>query len=296
VMRLPDYESGRFFISPILGCNAQCSYCYIYDNGYKNRIRHNQCSILDSLEFIKSHKNYSAGEDGSIISIGAWGDPFPRYSKKAQQYSLMWLKEACKLGNPIQIMSRYGLLDEVIDEIAKLGNNSNQILYSTSITTIIKYRLIEPYADAPEERIRSLEKLQAKGVQVNVMIKPFIEGITDLELDEIEALLKKGNIENCVVGGFYTSESILKRISSVLPTNYETGQKIEVLDCTSKKQYSIAKPDVMLDFTNQLNERGIRAFRKSSCVTSFIAKKENPAGYFTHDPYNYCIKCGVCYK
>jgi DNA repair photolyase len=96
---------------------------------------------------------------------------------------------------------------------------NRDIDYSLNITTIIKYRLIEPYADALEERIRSLEKLQAKGVQVNVMIKPFIEGITDLELDEIEALLKKGNIENCVVGGFYTSESILKRISSVLPTN-----------------------------------------------------------------------------
>lgn len=294
--REPDYENGRFFISPILGCNARCSFCYIYSKGYETKISQNAFGLEETIIFLKSHEKFKAGINGSIISIGAWGDPFPRYSKRSCSLTVNWLSELTKLKNPIQIMSRYELDDDTVKDIAKCNLYKGQILYSTSLSSFNRYKEIELYADKPELRLESIRKLKNKGISTNVMIKPFLAGITDLEIDDFIEIFNTFGIEYCVVGDLLVDERIemelLKLPSASL--RIEINGNKQILDCTSGESYEINVSHKMLDFAALLENSGIKAFRKSSCVNSFILNQQNPANYINEDPHGYCIKCGVC--
>lgn len=296
MMRLPDYERGRFFISPILGCHARCHFCYIYDKGYKARISRNSYSIEKTIEYLKEHDEFIEGRDGSIISIGAWGDPFPRHNKIACSYTLSWLERLAQFENPIQIMSRYNLHQDMINGITSANTYNGHILYSTSLSSISNFKRIEPYADSPDDRLKSLRLLQENGIATNVMIKPFISGITNLEVDLIAEILNKYNVKQCVVGGLLLDDRI-KRIflSSGLSSSIIASDHVgQVLDCTSGESHEISVTKEIESFSSHLDTMGIIAFKKSSCVNSFILKKQNPANYINSDPNGFCIKCGVC--
>lgn len=296
MLRKPDYENGRFFVSPILGCNARCSFCYIYSKGYETKISINDFGLEETISFLHSHEKFRSGVNGSIISIGAWGDPFPRYSKYSCSQTLQWLKELAKLKNPIQIMSRYELTEDVIEAILKCNYYTGQILYSTSLSTLNRDKEIEPYADKPELRLENIKKLREKGVSTNVMIKPFLPGVTDLEIKSIIDTFNKYGVEYCVVGDLLVDERIKTQLIK-LPSNdlkIEVNGETQVLDCTSGESYEVNISRKMLEFSSLLESSGIKVFRKSSCVNSYILNIQNPANYIDEDPNGYCIKCGVC--
>jgi len=294
MIRKPDYERGRFFISPILGCNARCCFCYIYNKGYETKAVKNEFNIDQVLDFLYSHPNFELGNNGSIISIGAWGDPFPAYNKNLCFHSLHWLKKISSLGNPIQIMSRYGLHTDIVDGIVKANHYFGHILYSTSISSIENFRKIEPYSDKPHNRLRSLKLLKNSGIATNVMVKPFIRGITNLEAVEIATALKEYEIKQCVVGDLLLDSRIKEEFAIIgLPITRKNENK-QILDCTSGESYELSTSREVNIFSQVLSSLGIKVFKKSSCVNSYILNKPNPANYIQSDPNNYCIKCGVC--
>ncbi|EKF9996586.1 radical SAM protein [Vibrio cholerae] len=296
MIRKPDYERGRIFISPILGCNAQCHFCYIYDKGYTTKAVKNGFDIEQVIIYLNSHESFKLGKDGSIISIGAWGDPFPRYNKSLCYHTINWLKKLADLGNPIQIMSRYELHPEILEEIVNLNKYYGHIMYSTSISSIENFRVIEPYSDTPNKRLTSVSILNNAGIATNVMIKPFIQGITDLEVDQIAEALSVYGIKQCVVGDLLLDDTIKSKLISdgLLATDNVGKLEQQVLDCTSGETYELKTSVEMNNFSHALSLLGIKVFKKSSCVNSFILGKPNPANYIESDPNGYCIKCGVC--
>ncbi|EPF7769871.1 hypothetical protein HJ091_23505 [Vibrio parahaemolyticus] len=296
MIRKPDYERGRIFVSPILGCNAQCHFCYIYDKGYTTKAVKNGFDIEQVIIYLNSHESFQLGTDGSIISIGAWGDPFPRYNKNLCYYTTNWLKKLAELGNPIQIMSRYELHPEILEEIVNVNKYYGHIMYSTSVSSIENFRIIEPYSDAPNKRLMSIRNLNKAGIATNVMIKPFIQGVTDLEVDQIADALMANGIKQCVVGDLLLDDTIKGKLLSdgLLTTPNVDKLEQQVLDCTSGETYELNTSIEMNEFCHALSLQGINVFKKSSCVNSFILGKPNPANYIESDPNGYCIKCGVC--
>ncbi|MCH1923728.1 hypothetical protein L9G74_10880 [Shewanella sp. C32] len=296
MIRKPDYERGRVFISPILGCNAQCHFCYIYDKGYTTKAVKNGFDIDQVLLYLDSHAAFQHGKDGSIISIGAWGDPFPRYSKNLCYHSMNWLKKLAELRNPIQIMSRYELHQDILEEIVNVNRYHGHLMYSTSISSIENFRLIEPYSDMPVKRLNSVRLLNDAGIATNVMVKPFIQGITDLEVNQIALALLDSGIRHCVVGDLLLDSTIKNKLSinNIITASGSDNLCKQVLDCTSGETYELNTSIEMNDFCDALSYRGLNVFKKSSCVNSFILGKPNPANYKDSDPNGYCIKCGVC--
>ncbi|WP_060981497.1 hypothetical protein [Vibrio splendidus] len=294
MIRKPDYERGRIFISPILGCNAQCHFCYIYDKGYTTKAVKNGFDIEQVIIYLNSHESFQLGKDGSIISIGAWGDPFPRYNKNLCYHTMNWLKKLAELGNPIQIMSRYELHPEILKDIVNVNKYYGHIMYSTSISSIESFRVIEPYSDTPNKRLTSVSILNESGIATNVMIKPFIQGVTDLEVEQIAKALTANGIKQCVVGDLLLDETIKGKLLSdgLLVTVDKLEQ--QVLDCTSGETYELNTSVEVNNFCHSLSLLDINVFKKSSCVNSFILGKPNPANYIESDPNGYCIKCGVC--
>jgi DNA repair photolyase len=299
--RFPDYSLGRFFLSPILGCKARCSYCYIFSKGYNSKIILNQFTIDQSIEWILSSKEYKVGTHGSILSIGAWGDPFPPNNIDATKHTLEWVKRLCEIGNPIQLISRFSVSTEIIEEIASFLKYKNQVLFSTSISTFKYWKEIELNTDPPIKRLETLKLFAERGIPTNLMIKPFLNGITDRELADFVSAIQSFNLKYCVVGNLLWDEDIyafLKKSSSEINKKIieamEQEKRLQLLDCTSDQSLSTYSSQILDNFINQLKITNVNVFKKSSCVNSHILNVNNISLFHENDPDNFCVKCGVC--
>ena len=189
-------------------------------------------------------------------------------------------------------MSKYKLDISLISKLAKYVQYTNQVLYSTTITTIDKWETIEPNTVSPEERIKTCKEFKNQGIESNVLIKPFIPGMTDLELDKIIYLLKEYNITYCVIGKLYISDDILKSLGKDCLINTDVLE-LSTLDCNGNIKIQATQVKTLYKYIEKFRENGINAFFKSSCVNSNINKTNNPSNYYFNND-EYCINCGNC--
>lgn len=300
--RKPDFSLGRFFLSPILGCKARCSYCYIFSEGYTSKVFLNEFSIHESIEWILNHREYKPGINGSILSIGAWGDPFPPSNLEAGEYTLEWLKALCDLRNPVQLISKFAIDESVINEICSFIKYENQLLFSTSISTFKHWKDIELNTDSPLERLEVLHSFHGRGIPTNVMIKPFLNGITDKEVKDFVQYFNQFKVRYCVVGSLHWNEFIydfMKRtgrgVTEEISSQFiENEKRKQLFDCTTNQSLYTYSSSVLNDFISQLQSAGINVFKKSTCVNSNILKVNNVSLFYEIDPNNFCVKCGTC--
>ncbi|HEV2890304.1 MAG TPA: NUDIX domain-containing protein [Frankiaceae bacterium] len=299
-IREPGYRAGRFFLSPMLGCSARCAFCYIFSFGYRDRAgQPNGYGVDASIDWIVRHPDFVEGRSGSIISIGAWGDPFPP-DEESRAHTLIWVQRACALGNPVQLMSRFELPPELVDKVVGQLAYDGQLLFSTSLSTVENAAVLEKNADGPERRLVTLSRFRHRGVPTNVMIKPFILGVTDRESGSILNLLRRYGVDLCVVGELYWDQRI-GRATVALGHVGEGATRImaaegregHVLDCEPEASL-MSLPSAHLDsFIAELWEGGVAAFKKSACVNSYAAGLD--LGLRDRPEYSaYCVECGAC--
>ncbi len=298
--REPGYRAGRFFLSPMLGCTARCAFCYTRSFGYRAPTGHRNAYGLEaSIAWVRDHPLYVPGRSGSIISIGAWGDPFPP-DDGDRDHTLDWVRAACALGNPIQLMSRFALPEPVVEAVTDAIAYPGQLLFSTSMSSVTRAAEIERYADPPVRRLLTLEAFRRRGVPTNVMVKPFIPGVTDADADAIVALLRAHAVPLCVVGGLYWDETIARSTSGVahLGAGALDGPGIvsaigQPLDCEPSAPLR-SLPSSHLDaFVDRLWAGGVAAFKKSACANSYAAGVD--LGLRERPEYRAsCVECGVC--
>lgn len=292
---LPNYDDGRFFVSPILGCNGACSYCYLNIKHY-NHPRANDISPELCREIAAQCKDFIWGRTGTIISIGAWGDIFPKGNEALTDTSVCLIKKLLEWGNPVQIMSKNTLSDAHIAEIASSVMYSGQLLYSTTITTLDNWQRIEPCVASPLERLTTCHKFHAYGIPTNVLLKPFLCGITDAELSSISDLLLGYAIDYCTLGIMYLSPEISEKISRNTFLRKQLRVNIQGanhLDCNGSVIIPSTSVSDLLPHINMLRTKGISAFLKSSCVNANVLSLENPSGYRKRND-EFCIHCGNC--
>lgn len=292
---LPNYDDGRFFISPILGCNGTCSYCYLNIKHYNNP-RANDISPELCREIAAKCKDFVWGRNGTIISVGAWGDIFPKGNKTLTDTSVYLIKNLLEWGNPVQIMSKNMLSDEYITDITSSVMYSGQLLYSTTITSLDNWQRIEPCVASPLERLATCHKFHVYGIPTNVLLKPFLCGITDAEISSISDLLLEYSIDYCTLGIMYLSPEISEKIShnTFLRKHLKVNiQGTNHLDCNGSIIIPSTSISDLLPHIDMLRTKGISAFLKSSCVNANILSLENPSGYYKRND-KFCIHCGNC--
>lgn len=291
----PKFSNNRFFVSPIIGCNGQCVYCYLAIEEYAAPSA-NMFGIDKTIEFLLKDKKFISGSKGSIISVGALGDLFPS-DTCLRGYSIEWIKKLLLLGNPMQIMSKNELFQEEIDEIVSSIKYNNQLLFSTTIVTFDHDKLIEKGVNCSLKRLLVLNEFEKRGVPINIMIKPFIPGITSEESDKFIRNISFLRKPYCVIGKLFINNKIYKNIleSSYMKDNIEeiifehTG-KISCIDEYTLHTYSNS---LINAFIEKLRENNIQVFKKSSCVNANILnfKNKNRDQYIATDC---CINCGNC--
>lgn len=292
----PNVDSGRFFISPILGCSGACSYCYLKIRNYISP-RKNEVSETDIFMAAKESPHFIFGKNGTIISIGAWGDIFPLGRDDLIVHSINVIKYLLSWGNPVQIMSKNSLNSVYIAEIVKSIKYPEQLLYSTTITSINNWDKIEPGTASPIERLNTCKIFSDSGVHTNVLLKPFMPNITDLDIDIIADLLLRYKIDYCTLGVLYWTPEISKKVFA----NKFLKEKLNIdnifmsnhLDCNGEEEIPSTMIDSLIPYIEYLRKKGISAFLKSSCVNANMLQITNPSNYYKHDD-KYCIGCGNC--
>lgn len=295
-LEIPSINDGRFFVSPILGCSGLCSYCYLkmkkMDPPYINDF-----TPEEFLEIALSSPDFVFGENGTIISIGAWGDIFPLNNDKYIRHSVNIIKALLSWGNPVQIMSKNSLEHALIHEISQDIKYPGQLLYSTTITTIARWKHLEANTASPIERLDTALNFHTAGIPTNVLLKPFMPKITGKELPEIAELLLAYKINYCTLGVMYSSPDILNQIdkNSFLrdAVQLNSFSAPNHLDCNGVSPVMSTSICALLPYVEYLNTRGISTFLKSSCVSANLLNKPNPSNYYANNN-PYCINCGNC--
>jgi len=286
-------------VSPVIGCQAKCVYCYLPISGINKKVRPNSNEIDIIIDSITSDANFIKGQKGSIISVGAWGDIFPLGNEGLVNNSIDWIINLLKIGNPVQIMSKFTISEKHVHKICDSIQYKGQLLYSTTVTTFKKWDRIECNSSSPQERLITLHTFKKNNVPTNVMIKPLIPGITDSEIDLFEYYLKKYEVDYCVVGILFWTNELLNRLSKygnniVELASFKDSSYSQILDCTGNSQIDAFSSNDLDAFVNNLRNKGINAFKKSSCINSNMLKINNISKYYKNDPRNFCIKCGNC--
>lgn len=295
---IPNIDEGRLFISPVLGCFGGCSYCYLNLKRFSTP-RRNQLSKADFLDYAQKNPNFIWGQSGTIISVGAWGDIFPRNDNTLTQHSVQVIKSLLAWGNPVQIMSKNILDDTLIEEIVHEIRYPGQLLYSTTITTIDNWEQIESGTSSPIGRLNTCHIFHQAGVPTNVLLKPFIPDLTGLEIGKITDLLLDYHVDYCTLGIMYWSPEIEKKVFK----NPFLCERINIsmfsnqnhLDCNGEIPLPSSPIEILLPYIRHLRSKGVNAFLKSSCVNSNILKYSNPSEYHQKGSH-YCVQCGNCHN
>jgi len=114
------------------------------------------------------------------------------------------------LKNPIQVSTKDILVEEDVDSIKYIRRLS--ILYT--VTTLKKYKIIEPYAPPPLRRFESMKLLRKYKMHVTLFLRPIIPGITDEEIDEILETGLESGVRNVVFGTMRVNRIILDALNS----------------------------------------------------------------------------------
>lgn len=292
----PNINDGRFFVSPILGCTGACRYCYLKINKY-NLPRKNELKNENILTIARQAPDFSFGTHGTIISIGAWGDIFPLNDNNLTCHSINIIKYLLSWENPVQIMSKNALDPILMREISQEVRYPGQLLYSTTITTIDHWKIIEPGTASPTSRLKTALAFHNAGIPTNVLLKPFIPKLTGQEIISIANMLLDYKIDYCTLGVMYLSPEILERIKScpfLHDMLYDFPHLVpNHLDCNGESKVLSTSASQFLPYVNYLRERGVPAFLKSSCVNSNILRVPNTSKYYV-ERNTYCINCGNC--
>jgi DNA repair photolyase len=85
--------------------------------------------------------------------------------------------------NPVSIISKHALVERDVELIAELAKQASATLsVSLAWTDAELARQIEPWAPAPERRLKVIETFARAGVRVGVMCAPIIPGLNDNQL------------------------------------------------------------------------------------------------------------------
>ena len=169
------------------------------------------------------------------------------------------------------------------------------MLYSTTITSLKKWDELEPFTFSPKKRLDTCNMFQEYGIESNVLIKPFLPGITDIEFEHIIDLLIERGIKYCVVGKLYLNKEIQYNLihGGIMCENII--KEHSTLDCNGDIEINSSSITSLYDFIKKHNDKRIKIFLKSSCVNSNINQTNNPSNYFINHS-RYCINCGNCSK
>jgi DNA repair photolyase len=179
-----------YSVNPYRGCFHACAYCYA-------RPSHELLSLGAGTDFdrkivIKPEAPVLLREAfdkkswrGELVAFSGVTDCYQPL-EACYRLTRGCLEVCAEYKNPVGVITKAPLIErdaELLGELAKI--TEVHVTVSIPFWSVEKARAIEPYVATPQRRMRTVEKLAARGISVGVNIAPVIPGLNDEEIGDI---------------------------------------------------------------------------------------------------------------
>ena len=178
--------------NPYRGCIHACSYCYArptheyLDMGagtdFDTRIvyKPRAAELLRGAFDAKSWK-------GELVMFSGVTDCYQPFEAKLR-LTRACLEVCLEYRNPVSVISKSALVERDIDLFQQLAAEADcHVSVSLAFIDAEAARAIEPWAPAPERRLKVIEAMAKAGVPVGIMVAPIIPGLNDRDLTALLA-------------------------------------------------------------------------------------------------------------
>ncbi len=177
--------------NPYRGCFHACAYCYA-------RPSHEYLSFGAGTDFdrrivvkpkapelLREAFEKRSWNGGELIAFSGVTDC---YQPLEASYRLTrgCLEVCAEYKNPCGIITKSPLVERDVDVLCALAAVTRvSVAVSVPFWDVEKARAIEPFVATPQRRMRTVEKLAARGIRVGVMVAPIIPGLGDEEIGNV---------------------------------------------------------------------------------------------------------------
>jgi DNA repair photolyase len=179
-------------VNPYRGCAHACAYCYA-------RPTHEYLGFGAGTDFdtrivvkLRASELLRAAFErrswrGETVAFSGATDPYQPL-EASLRLTRGCLAVCAQYRNPVAVVTKAPLVERDLDLLAELARGARaQVMISLPFLDPERARALEPWAAAPERRLRTVERLARAGVPVGVMAAPVIPGLNDEELPRLLA-------------------------------------------------------------------------------------------------------------
>lgn len=191
---------NRYSAHAYIGCEHACEYCYERHDKY---LHHD--SPEDFSRIIKVKTNAPELLARQLSRARKDVVALDRYQPAELQYRLnrRMLETIRELQFPCFILEKSAILLQDMDILSDISRNTwCNVAYSLSVLEEKLFRLFEPGAPTPEQRLAAVNRLSTAGIMVGVFLLPVIPFIADDEatLDRAIGRIKEAGARYVLVG------------------------------------------------------------------------------------------------
>lgn len=202
-------DETRVFVNTVIGCEAECQYCYLPKIGADKIIK--SITAEEVVNELSSLPFFVRGKQGTIISLGCYSEC---WSEKNKNETIKVLSVIAKWGNYIQLATKQSISEKEIFFLNSISLYKNQIGIYLSIPTITFSETLEKGTACIKERLLPLQfKSKVHKIYFVLYIKPVLKGITLCDKELYRNLIEKYQVY-VVVGSLFWVD--VKRQSSIL--------------------------------------------------------------------------------
>ena len=179
-----------YSVNPYRGCFHGCAYCYA-------RPSHEYLSFRAGTDFerrivVKPHApellRQAFSKKGWQRELVVFSGVTDCYQPLEASYRLTrrCLEVCAEMGNPAGIITKAPLIERDIDVLESLAAGPGvRVTVSIPFWDPARARAIEPYVATPQRRMRTVDALARRGLDVGVNVAPIIPGLNDQEIPAV---------------------------------------------------------------------------------------------------------------
>jgi len=205
----------KLTFNPYTGCDHKCIYCYA--SSYIPRFY----DCRPKKDLLRRLEREAAKLKGELISIANSSDPYPTIEAReslTRRCLEILTRQTCR----IQIITKSDIVLRDID-LLRLVPSMVALTITTDDEELAK--LLEPNAPPPSVRLKTVEKLVAKGVPVAVRIDPIIPYVNENPETLVKAIAEMG-VRHITASTYKVKADNWQRLSLTMP---KTAEKLKPL-------------------------------------------------------------------
>jgi DNA repair photolyase len=205
----------KLTFNPYTGCSHNCVYCYAQSYIPRFTDCRPKKNLLQRLE------HEAAKLKGETVSIANSSDPYPHLEAELG-LTRECLRILCRSDCRIQIITKSSLVTRDVD---LLREKPSTLAVTITTEDPVTAKKLEPHVPTPNERLKTVETLIQKGVQVSVRIDPIIPFVND-NPEKLIATLAETGVKHITASTYKAKRDNWQRFAAAIP---EQAEKLKPL-------------------------------------------------------------------